>query len=387
MQHSIRVGIFVFLVLLPRYPVRAQVPVAQPDPAANAALKYWQAFALAPTLDNDQEKILEHWNNVPFDDAALELIDRSRASRESLRRGAKLPRCDWSLDYDEGVRLLLPHLQKSRKLASLAALHARHEFEQGHWHAGWEDVAALLKLGRHLEMEPLFVQRWVGRAIESQGIEAAVPYLPELKSTLLQDKSGVLDEMPAATTLEQVVLKEKQVFLMSTLQQLKQAEQQKKDAWQPLWKGYFEGSSPSSAEDRNAIQSVKTFAQAVKMLEDLLPIYDELAKQATLPWKEFDARYPDFAKKAKTGNPLAEQILPLNEAMVATERRTQTRMALFKAALAVVQGGPERLKDIPDPFGDGPFAYRALDKGFELKSKLLYRGKPETLAVGQKTKD
>ena len=27
-----------------------------------------------------------------------------------LHRGAKLPRCDWSLDYEDGVSLRLPHL-------------------------------------------------------------------------------------------------------------------------------------------------------------------------------------------------------------------------------------------------------------------------------------
>ena len=58
-------------------------------------------------------------------------------------------------------------------------------------------------------------------------------------------------------------------------------------------------------------------------------------------------------------------------------------MALFKAALAVVKGGPDKLKDIKDPFGDGPFEYRALDKGFELKSKLLFKGQPVMLTVGK----
>ena len=95
-----------------------------------------------------------------------------------------------------------------------------------------------------------------------------------------------------------------------------------------------------------------------------------------------DAKYTDFAKKAIAANPVADQILPLNDAMLATERRTLTRMEQFNAAVAVVQGGPDRLKDILDPFGDGPFEYRALDKGFELKSKLLYHEKPVTLTVG-----
>ena len=42
----------------------------------------------------------------------------------------------------------------------------------------------------------------------------------------------------------------------------------------------------------------------------------------------------------------------------------------------------DRSGQIKDPFGDGPFEYHALDKGFELKSKLLFHDQPVTLAVG-----
>jgi hypothetical protein len=48
---------------------------------------------------------------------------------------------------------------------------------------------------------------------------------------------------------------------------------------------------------------------------------------------------------------------------------------------------PGIAEEIQDPFGDGPFEYRALDKGFELKSKLLHHEKPVTLTVGQGRKE
>ena len=50
----------------------------------------------------------------------------------------------------------------------------------------------------------------------------------------------------------------------------------------------------------------------------------------------------------------------------------------------VVEGGPEKLASIKDPFGDGPFGYKKLDTGFELSSKLQQDGKPVTLVIGQK---
>src|SRR5262249_29711508 len=122
------VALLLSLSLLRPAPVAAQAPDPQPDLAANAALQYWLAFSEMPTLDAEQEKLLGDWNKVPFDDAALKLIAASEKARMYLHRGAKLRRCDWGLDYGDGMYLLLPYLAKSRDLARLAALHARHEF-------------------------------------------------------------------------------------------------------------------------------------------------------------------------------------------------------------------------------------------------------------------
>jgi hypothetical protein len=52
------------------------------------------------------------------------------------------------------------------------------------------------------------------------------------------------------------------------------------------------------------------------------------------------------------------------------------------AAVAVANDGPEKLKEIPDPVVGGPFEYRKLDDGFELKSKLVIDDKPVTLTIG-----
>jgi hypothetical protein len=381
MPHAIRAAIVLGLALIPRPAPSAQATDSGPDRSANAALKYWQAFALLPAVDKDDEKRLEQWNKVPLDPGLLKLIEKSQGSREYLHRAARLRRCDWGLDYEDGVFMRLPYLPKARSLAVLTALHARHAFEQGHWRAGWDDVTALLALGRHLEMEPLFIQRWVGRAVESVAIDAAAPYLPEMKAVLAADAPAVIDALPSGATLEQVVRREKEVFLMSAIRQLKETERRRPGSWKEFWKNGFD-----HPESRGAAQSVQTFDQAVKWLEDFLPLYDELARLAALPSKEFEARYPEFIAKAKAVNPLADQVLPMNRVMVATEQRTLARLALFRAALAVIQGGSDRLRDVPDPYGDGPFEYRTLDGGFELRSKLRYQDKPVALTVGRPAK-
>jgi hypothetical protein len=366
------------LALFPPPPVAAQAADAKADLGANAALKYWTAFAFLPILDKREEKLLEDCNKVPLDTAARTLIDRSQMSRDYLHRGAQLPRCDWGLEYGEGWRLLLPHMERSLTLARLTALHARHEFEQGHWKEGSQDVTDLLKLARHLEMDRMIIPSLVGYRIETIAVEAVAPYLPELK--------GNLPEIPppAGPTLSEMVLFERQIMAEWLLRELKEAEKRKEGSWQVVWKEVF---SQPEGPDRDFRQAAKTFDQAVKMLEDSRPYYDQLAKVMDLPAHERDTQLPELLKRIKAENALAAYLLPAMDKLIPTLRRAQTQRALYQAALAVVEGGPDRLKEIKDPYGDGPFEHRALDGGFELKSKLLVKDKPLTLTVGKGKKD
>src|SRR5262249_48454561 len=343
--------------------------------------------AFLPNLDKDQEKLLQDWNTVPLDAAALKLIDKYRICRPYLHRGAKLRHCDWSPDYEDGIRMLLPHLVRSMTLARLAALNARHEFAQGHAQAGWDDVMAILALGRHAEVGPSMIGKLVGYRIEWMAIEAVVPHLPELKAAFPATAPGVLDALPAGPTLPQLVRVEKETGAAWLSRELKEAERRKAGSWREVWKEMLSAPGEGDIVDPNLVKSAQTYEQAIKLLEDVLPFYDEEAKILELPWKEFDTQYPEFVKKSKAANALTPYLLPNLDKVIPGDRRARAQLALFKAAVAVVQGGADKLKDVPDPFGDGPFEYKALDKGFELKSKLIFRGEPVKLMVGQGKKE
>ena len=274
MRYRYLVAIYLFLPLslFTPNPAAAQTPDAKPDLGANAAMKYWQAFALLPTLDRDQEKLLQEWSKVPLDAAALKLIDGSQMSLVYLHRGAKLRRCDWSLDYEDGIGLPLTYCPRARVLSRLAALHARHEFEQGHWQAGWDDVLALFKLGRDVEMCPQLVGTMVGYAIETTAIEAASPYLLGLKSVVTKPATAVLDALPVAPTLQQMILNEKQMGLVWLIRKLEEAERHKEGSWRDTWKQYVDvPEEGGQGTNRDSEQSVRTFEQAIKMLEAFSP--------------------------------------------------------------------------------------------------------------------
>jgi len=355
----------------------AQAPDAKSGPPANAALMYWQAFALMPALDKNQERLLEEWDKVPLDAAVRALLAKSHSSLMYLHRGAKLKHCDWGLDYNDGISMHMPHLAKARDLARLAALRARLALAQGHWKAGSADATALMALARHVGRDPIMICLLVRYLIEGMAIELVAAYVPELKAPLPQ-VVAVYEALPAGVTIQQAFVAEKRITAEWLIKKLNDEEQRKQGAWRDLWQKIFDG-----PEVPEAVQRVESFAEALRMANDLLPVYDQLAKLVALPRDEFAAQYPEFTKKTKAAYPLAGALVTSADRMLATEHRNQARMAMLFAAIAIAQGGPDKLKDFKDPFGSGPFEYRALDRGFELKSKLLFRDQPVTLTVGQ----
>ena len=352
----------------------------QSDLAANAAVQYWQAIALMPVLDKDQQKILDQWNSAPLDDAAMKLIDSSQTSMLYLRRGAKLQRCDWGLDHNDGISMLMPHLAKARDLARLGRLHIRYKFEHGDEKGAREIATATTVLGRHVGESPVMISILVRYLIEDAAIDAVVPYVPQVNVPYAQAVK-VHESFPPAATLSQAILQEKKSMLSSIVGQLREAEKRKPGSWRELWKQFLD--FPGIPED---LQKLETLDECVRQLEALPPVYDEMARLVELPKPEFDAKYPAFKQKTKDANPLAGTVLPAIDKILAQEQRHEARMAMLLAAIAAAESGPDKLREIKDPFGDGPFEYRALDQGFELKSKLLFEEKPVTLVVGQRTK-
>jgi hypothetical protein len=353
---------------------RAQPPAAASHESENAALQYWQAFTLMPVLDDDQRELLDNWQTIPLDDTASKLVESSRSSLMYLRRGAKLRHCDWGLDYDDGIGLLLPHLAKARELARLAALHARYSFEQGDRQSAREDAHAMMVLARHVGRDPIMISVLVRYLIEGMALDVLEPRVAESKAP----HAFVVSQyaaLPPAPSVKDTVLVEKRTFIEWVAKKLRADEQARPGSWREQWKNLL------GAEASNDLREIETFEEALRLLESIGPVYDELAKILVLPRSEFDAEYAEFKRRTAAANPLTALLLPSVDKLRATEDRNQARLALLMAAMAVAHSGPEALQEIRDPFGDGPFEYRKLDDGFELKSKLVHEGEPVTLEV------
>jgi len=115
----------------------------------------------------------------------------------------------------------------------------------------------------------------------------------------------------------------------------------------------------------------------VKLLRDLDPLYQRLAKIMALPLPEFETQAKQFeAGIQKSQNPFASEFLAGDEGYEkarSKEFRIQAWLAMVHAAVEYRLHGEAGLKSVMDPLGKGPFAFQrfvfeGVDRGFELKS-------------------
>jgi hypothetical protein len=379
LQHTIATFATIILVVA-AHPAPADVPEAVAFPAVsnNAALQYWQAFAMLPALDAKQEKILDDRATVSLDDAvASKLLNDSHASLLFLTRASKLRECDWGLDYNDGASMYLPHLNKARTLARIAALEARRAFEARQFDRAREMAFGMIALARQCGTDRTMVSMLVCYMIEDMAVDAVAPYVPHLGAPY-EHAMQMYQTLPPSPRAAQGALCEKQMAAW-IIKKVREAEQKNPGSWRNTWKTSILG-----PEIDDPLADVETFDEVLTIMNRFQSVYDQLSELANLPPAEFDAKYPAFVKKAEAASPIAKILLPSMSKVVAAQRRSEARMAMLLASIAVVEGGPEKLAEIKDPFGDGPFGYRKLDTGFELSSKLQRDGKPVTLVIGQK---
>jgi hypothetical protein len=363
-----------------------QRPQAQRQPPAggsalgeNAALRYWQAFAVFPKLDDARQKLLA--DSSAAGDDAKKLAESGENSLLYLRRGAAIAQCDWGLHREDGPYLLLPHLGKGRDLARLAALKARMDFAAGRPADAVDTAADAMVMGRHLSADlTAIISYLVQLAVERVEIDALASHLAGLDLAALDRLDRRLAALPPGGSLQACMTVERDSFLdwaVGHLRQMKDSDPWKEKVLQPM-------SSAESGNDHDAIIAASggTREGMIRQFEGLRPSYKEMARILPLPRDQFRAKLAEIMRHVE-GNPVARAVLPSMEKIYDRDAAGRTRMTLLKAAVAVVRGGPDRARDFNDSSGIA-IEYSATPDGFELRSKVIDDDKPVTLKVGGK---
>jgi hypothetical protein len=340
-------------------------------------MKYWQAFAQLPPRDDAQQRRLSEWRTTPVDDAARKLVGQADKGFLYLRRGSALPRCDWSLDYEDGVSLLLPHLDKARTLTLFACLKARIALTDGRPAEAVDDLQAAMTLGRHVA-DPIMICLLVDYKIEENAADALALLLPKLDAAAVKRVGEYLDKLPTTGTLEQTLVTEREHFVGWGIRWLQDLERKGGGGMRAKVQAML------GSEDSDEVLKLVDDTSAkrlIEALEGVKPFLDEQRRLVALPRDQFLAQWPALQAK-QSANPAAKVMLPAVTKVVNARDRSRAYFALLRAAVAVVRDGQAALKQHPDPFGAGPFQYTAKPRGFELRSALEIDGKPVTLTVG-----
>src|SRR5262249_4781895 len=130
-----------------------------------------------------------------------------------LHRGAKLPRCEWALGYEDGEHMLFVHIQPARQLAKWACLRARARFEQGQYQEGVDDIIAALTLARHVGSDPALISILVQWSMENSVIEEVASYLTKMDAGALGNLARRLETLPQGSSLKTAIGVDKEYYL------------------------------------------------------------------------------------------------------------------------------------------------------------------------------
>lgn len=355
------------------------MPAAQTDAAqGNAALSYWQAFAVMPELTDEQDEMLKNGNQVSLDDSVAELVAKCENALELLHRGARMPQCTWGTVLEDGPAVLLPHLSKARQLGRVAGLRARYRFHNDDQQGAVEDVVATLVLARRTGGEALLISVLVQFAIEEIAVQAIAPQLLDLSEAQLSQFAAQLSTLPPRTTIGQGIESERKWILgwMRRKFVSSNSAEEREEALRDL----LGDNHPELSKAREYLNDTDTVE---KHLDEVGKYYDEMQRILKLPGTELPAAWNDLEGRIKQEpNGLVQLLLPAIGSAQRAEQTALARLAMLETAMAIVQDGDDALAKHVDPAGGGPFRLQRVGGAFQLTSKAVHRDKPLRITFG-----
>ena len=152
MNPSRTISSLLLALLLSATAVLAQSPASRND---NAALRYWSAFSVmqdsAITADQAAELNAVLAGRAEYDDSKFStIVEKNKLALQIMVRAAKLPECNWGLDYSLGGNEPVEYARNGLTLGGLNVLYALHLLHAGDKDAGVNALAAGLHFSRDL---------------------------------------------------------------------------------------------------------------------------------------------------------------------------------------------------------------------------------------------
>jgi len=205
-------AIVLMLATLPAVPVcGSEATTNQPAEIENAALVYWQSFALLPNLSEKEVKLLAQIEaNEQRPSAASAILRKSQTSLGLVQHVSAKTQCEWQL-IANGPATLLPHLGKARLLGRLLVVSSRVAAEEKRFAESIDQLAQALILARNVD-EGSMVALLVGEWIEALAIQAA-SNISDLDSESVQQLRRMTADLPNRLTFHDAIKAERDLFV------------------------------------------------------------------------------------------------------------------------------------------------------------------------------
>lgn len=312
----------------------AEEPFVKRDKIANAALQYWQAFAMLPELSEQDQKLLAPADGEQPERAAVrELLDRSQSAMELAAQVGPATPCRWEI-VENGPATLIPHLGKARRLVQLLVMQAEADMAAGQQAAAVDHLASALLLARNVD-EGTLVQMLTGIALEAKVFDAAERMLPDLDAASAERLSAAFAKLPPQATMAQSIHYERRVFAEWLRPMMTGDIQQATAQLKELGAGDIGDMAALFAGSKE---------QRTERFEEFLKGYDQLAAAAQLPADQAKARFVEIDKRYdKSTNPLTRLLMPAIGRAHEYSLKGTERAKNFTAALQ------QRVKQSPQP--------------------------------------
>ncbi|MBI1375390.1 MAG: hypothetical protein GC159_21965 [Phycisphaera sp.] len=356
------------------------------DLGHNAALKYWQAFAMLPQMSDADNKAVVAPPTAAVDDTQRALADRAEFSLKLMAEGAAIGPCDWGLNDSDGPAMLLPHAGKSRELSRLAALRANVRFADGNADGAIDDLVATFCLGHHMADHGLLIEVLVGYATDAVAVDTGAAHLQVMSTKQHARFAEAIAKLPPLASTAEGMTREKAVFGGWFKRVAKDV------AVKDLLDMLGVGDAAQTKGLAKALADPKTLQAAIARFD---AAYDTQIEAMRLPYAEsikrlaaIERQFGELSKQVKAdpdghaADAIVVALMPTATRVRTVEAKTVIRRAMLRAAIAYADGGADAAAKVADPVTGKAFEISPVggQPGWiELKSTVLDNDKPVSL--------
>jgi hypothetical protein len=359
----------------------------------NPALLYYTSFLVAPgpmsEADRDylgskkgrEQKLPERFGQI------LSGYDNQfRLLRQAAH--ATVP-CDWGIDLSAGPNTMLPHLGRGKAACQAAQYRAVWDLQHGREEDARDDLLAAFVLGRNAGSDPLVIGALVQDADEAIIYATVAGNFGQFSPETLKELVDGFDAAPPRRTIAACIPSEKHFAdWMST--RLLDLRKEHPDDDTKVMAGFHDSGVVAAMESVGntnfwpllVAASGGTSEGILKLLRETEPVFPRVAAIMALPQPEYEAAAKQFSAEAgKSQNPFLKPFDLFTGWILGQQRfqprprefRAQAQEAMVHAAVEYRLHGESGIKNVMDPFGNGPFDYqrfvfKGVDRGFELRS-------------------